>query len=528
MFCDRVTPKSKASFQDVFEDWFFDKSLHKRKERTMDHPIRFMIELAVIFIILLISIRRIRRARNQSISVRENNNTGIQTSQSTPQPPIPPTQGGNDGNSGDENDNRRSGQNSELFLLIVRIANIFLFVLSSTIIMLYKVPEGETLISWKTMSDFNLASIGITFLLLQAIYTFVSFQTVQMNRRVIFLFFGRYVRDVNPGIVYVPFPFCQLISVSRNIIERDLPASPENIYHGDLTEGTGIVPEGKTPALRVTFAAPENEDDLSVITKVKRGDKTEEIKKTVPKDDAYYSRLTAEIEISYGFRVIDLRTFYEVIGTVDNAVADMDDHTVAGFTSRLQRVTVAEAMLKLDELADEVKRELCDYSEGWGIDVTFARIKPFGQSHTLNTAVAGVSAARENKKAVIHTSEGEMEKLSNEGFGRANAEFDLLSARAVAQKETAKVASTPGGQFALGINAVQRGLETARAVIVPQDNLFGAVAGITELLKQFPASTPSTGGNQPAETQDVKPPTQTNQPPDEKPYGRGKRRRDNK
>lgn len=336
--------------------------------------------------------------------------------------------------------------------------------------------------SWEILSEFNWTTSGVMLLLMQLIYTLASIKSVKLDRQAILEFFGHFVCYVDSGIVYVPYLLCTLIDAPKTMIERDLPADPRKIYHGDPKDGDGKIPPGFFPPIRVTFASPLTKG----LDNPFRGNKNV----VIPKDDPYNQRQTAEVEMSYGWKIFDLRRLYETIGTIDKAISQMDDMAIGTFTDIFSGMTPAEALMHLDGVGNEVKKQLSTLARPWGIEIPVARMKPFGFSHDLNAAVVNVPIAQQRKKAAIITSEGSRDALTNVGVGKANMEYDLLSARADAEGELAIVAGTPGGQFAMAMQATQRGLETSRAVIVPQDNLFGAAVGISELIKKFPTNTP--------------------------------------
>lgn len=394
----------------------------------------------------------------------------------------------------------------------------WVFALTNSIILaisLFMIINGIILgqhTSNKTILTINTFSFGVTLLLLQIIHLGLSLQSVLENRSAMLLKFGAYAGDVKPGLVYVFWPFYKLISVTKNMIEKDIPDSPEKIFHGDLTaeNSSGVVPEGKVPALRITFAAPEDDKNHPVIVNdpTKRRDpitgKQPTMELNIPKDDAYYKRNTTEIEASFGFCVTNLRLFYEIIGDVDNASNSMKDHAISGLNSRLPKFTLAEALLRLDELGDDMKAELTDYSEHWGICVVFFRFKNPNISHTLNSAVSNVAVEGENLKSTRFKAAGERETLTQRGRGNADANADLLASTAQGLKDIAEVSSTPGGAYAMTVNAAEKALSAAKAVIVPSDNLFGAIAGAAEVLKKIP--TNEALPNQPVSST---PPTET-------------------
>ena len=336
---------------------------------------------------------------------------------------------------------------------------------------------------WLTLSTVGASSFGVTIIILQIWHATVSIKYINLDQQAILLLFGGFVKNVEPGrLYYVPWGIESMIVAPTGMIEKDIPADPRRIWHGDATEGDGIVPKGYLPPVRVTFA-PKPEEKVTVLGA--QGQPS----RTIPEDDAYLQRNTAEIEASYGWQVTNLNLLVKKLGTkntLHKAQSQMDDAAIGTFTDIFSKITAAEAQTKLKEVAATVRDAITDESKDWGISIGFFRIKPFGYSHSLNDSVSNANQALQNRRAVISKSEGEKTRLINEGAGTASAEGALLMARARGEAALAKVAATPGGQYAMAVQATQRGLETARAVIVPQDSLFGAVAGIGKMMQSLP------------------------------------------
>ncbi len=364
--------------------------------------------------------------------------------------------------------------------------NVVVF-LTALMMMLFGMAFSGTEWSWTSMSQLNSKSLGLTILILQVFYTLQSLKTVKLDEIVMLLRFEAYVRDVRPGLVYVPWLFYRLLRAPTAIVEKDLPADPSVIWHGDATKtAEGKVPSGYFPPIRITFAPPAD-DAPTTIAKSGTGGGT----RTIPKDDAYNQRNTAEWEASYGWRINDVHELVKKFGThvkngkgpIERVQSQMDDIAIATANSHFSLMTAAEAMTKIMEVADAIKAKLTDESKDWGITVEFFRNKPFSFSHELHTAVMQAAEALPKQRTVIVASVGEKEKRINEGIGAASAEYNLLSARVKVQGELAKVAETPGGKFAMAMQTTADVGKAARAIIVPQNDIYGMVAGVTEMLK---------------------------------------------
>lgn len=332
----------------------------------------------------------------------------------------------------------------------------------------------------------------VVILLLGVTYVALSLQTVQMNRLSGRLRFGRYVENLEPGLHLIWYGIDSVLHVTKNTIESDMPDSPENIYHGDPTAkkadgspGDGVVPEEKTPAIRVIFAEKVIKEPIDV--KVTKGDK-EIVLGTIFPENSLLKPQAAEIEFSYGFTVKNLETFYTITGGVDNAIRNMNDHAHAGFTNRLQRLSLAEATLMLDYISLEVLNDLQTLSSTWGIEVGFVRLKTLGLSHEYNSTRTGTASAVEVAKQTVITAESKRTEGIKLGEAEASKERNMLFARAEGFQRTAEIASTPGGQFAMVNDTMRQGMKQG-TLIVPQDNLFGIAAGIAKIVDKNQGTT---------------------------------------
>lgn len=356
----------------------------------------------------------------------------------------------------------------------------FLFAVIWVICLIAAKISGLTF-GWEHMSDLNFASVGVTMCIVHIMYTFASIKRVWINEFAILLLGGSYLCDLKPGWRYIPFGFCEVVRETRNIIEKDIPGSPEFIFYGDTTENKGLVPPGYIPALYITFAANPHPGKELVVT-LKDGKKM-----TVPANDPLLNRLVAQVQGSYGFRINDLKTFYETVIDLDSVIARMDDIVIGGFKSRLAQMTVAEAKLRLEEVAEEIRGKLVDAVKDWGVEVQFVRITRLENSHSLNKVMSGVAEADELRKATISASIGKAEEIRNLGAANADAEYDLLAARTDAYIERAVgVASSSAGQFTMAVEAIQEGLSKGQTVFVPTDNPFAAIGGIKKMFDNMP------------------------------------------
>lgn len=343
--------------------------------------------------------------------------------------------------------------------------------------------------------------VGLVLIGLALWYTYESVVVIEADTLAGRLTFGSYAGDLKPGLHFLWLWLDDFVHVSTVTHEQDIPASPEDIDHVDRSKpkadgspGDGVPPPGKVPALRVTFIekVPEEKDGKKMPIKVTIPGKKEPVE--IPPDDSFLKRQTAEYEASFGFVVVNLKTFYTTIGSVEAAKQSMMDFVISVLSGELQKHCLAEAMLLKSTIEDDVRRGLEEFCEkAWGIKVTFFRMKPFTFSHDFNKELSLAAAANETAKALVRTSEGEMQKLINEGTGKAKAEQLLLDARTEAYRKMAQIAGTPEGRAAMQLDVAREIAKEGTTLIVPDGNLFGGLVGVANAVqKSFQATTTPT------------------------------------
>lgn len=289
----------------------------------------------------------------------------------------------------------------------------------------------------------------------QLLYIFLSFRIVGPTELGAMLFFGDPVREVSSGLVFIPFGICQLEKETRLVIQEEFPADPEHIFREE-----GKVSEGMFPPIRIPFADKQGEDDpLS-------------------------RRITAEVVPIVRYRIKDYIIFLTTIGSRKEAKKQMEDATIALCMGELTKLSVAEALLTLQDFSQRLKKEIDDLVEDWGIEVETAQIKAINFHHALNKAISGLPEARFQAKAVVEKAEGEKKKRILEGEGTGNAEKAVLSGRTAGLKKMAE-------ELAIDASIVL-GAETARAItenpgqktIVVGANGFKEIIGIATAIGQ--------------------------------------------
>jgi regulator of protease activity HflC (stomatin/prohibitin superfamily) len=233
--------------------------------------------------------------------------------------------------------------------------------------------------------------------------------------------------------------------------------------------------------IRITFGAPT--------------DSNNKLYELSP-EDPYNRKVTVELSFIISWRIVNLENFV-MMGGIQNIRKQIFDLVVSTFTAEFAKETPAVALLRMEEHNLTLRTILEKKVSGWGITVEESRIKAFGFSHPLNTAVISVSIAEQTALAVEKTASGEakrIEKLAEanrirvekEGQAIARARELLLGADAVGLEKLAKVMDTPAGQLAQQLQVIKTALEKANYSLLSTDGgVLGSVAGIKEALDKM-------------------------------------------
>ena len=280
--------------------------------------------------------------------------------------------------------------------------------------------------------NYGIGTIVVYSLLL---YSAASLRIVGPKEQGSVLLAGRPWFNVSSGLVIVPLLICWLVTETKLVIQDELPAEPEKIYRGSEKDpdGVSMPPElqaiGMRPPIRVTFSGRNAESKLEKIDK----------------DDPYDRRLTEEVVPVIRWKIDNLTTFIQVIGSVDEARKQMEDTCVKTFTEHLTKVSPAVTLLRIERYSTELQKAIETLVSGWGVHIENAQIKALRFSKALNTAVQNVVVQERNKKASIL-----------EGEGTGGKEKAVLNGRTDGLAKMAKELDVKGN--------VVLGAETARAI----------------------------------------------------------------
>jgi regulator of protease activity HflC (stomatin/prohibitin superfamily) len=249
-------------------------------------------------------------------------------------------------------------------------------------------------------------NIGLVVFLLQVLYTIDSLKSIGPTELGALLVFGRPVKELRSGLVFIPTGICSLKTETRLVVQDELPADPEKIFRPKEDESEIKIPKGFKPPIRITFAYRKGEDS-----------------------DPLNNRITAEVVPVIRWKIIDYLKFLAKIGSKEEARRQMEDAAVENLLENLAKITPSDALKNLEKPNKELKKALEMAVEDWGIELRGAKIKSINFNRELNEAITEIPKADLKREATILTAKGEKKKRELEGKGAGAAEKAVLSGR---------------------------------------------------------------------------------------------------
>lgn len=263
----------------------------------------------------------------------------------------------------------------------------------------------------------------------QILYIVFSFKTIGPTELGAILFFGKPVKEVSSGLVFVPLGICKLQTETRLTIQDELPADPQYIYRGE-----DKVPEGMFPPIRIPFGFPKTAEELKKLDiKFPPGMIRRELV-VPPEDDPLNVRITAEVVPIIRWHIENYIQFLTTIGSRKEACSQMEDCTIAALTREFAKITPAVALANLGTYSFLLEGEIWERIEGWGINLKNAQIKAINFHRDLNSAIGTVPQEKLKAKTIIINADAVKEQERLLGEGKGAAEKAILDGRTAGLK----------------------------------------------------------------------------------------------
>jgi len=271
------------------------------------------------------------------------------------------------------------------------------------------------------------------------------------------LYFGAFVKEVNPGLLFVPFFSCKLVKVTGLTTEMQIPGEPEDVFDPkENIEGT----------VRKIFATH---------------------KEKMGTDDPLDRRLTTEPSAYIRFRVKrgSVENFLERIGSIEEAERQIRDANESEIKVIFARNTVKETLKNLEKINGKLLATTINLVEDWGIELLRVQIVDLGLSHNTNKKIDEAVQAEFEKRATITLAEAERRRLEEEGEGTALAVQVLLEAQAVGYNAIAEELEIKDKELVLRLQLIKEALKDAKYSIIPGSQVFEMAAGLTEIIEKI-------------------------------------------
>lgn len=287
-------------------------------------------------------------------------------------------------------------------------------------------------------------------------------------------------RNVNSGPVLVPFLIFSLKKETKLRIQFQIPDEPEFV---DKT-GNDVPAKGKVFPIRVTHATPE--------TAIDGNDKQYE-------GDPLHARMTTEWLVAIWMQITDYSTFLQVIGSRENAKAQLRDIAEATLKAYCGKYTPAQIIPRLDEVREALRIDLDKLVASWGAVIPDIALTEMDLGKKINETLRSIPAAKLQKIVTVRNAEAAKEAsllegqanatnrelfLDKEGAMIAKNRRILLEAEAIGAKALAEVMKTDEGRVAAQLETLRTALEKANYSILPGDSLYPLLSGLKNALGQ--------------------------------------------
>lgn len=312
---------------------------------------------------------------------------------------------------------KRNQVTAWIFLFAAAVFTILFFVVDPLVIKKETVDAAGVTIEAITFS-WTALWFGLVLLYFGLSYRIID--PVSYDERASVLYFEKALYDVSDGALFIPLFIFKLERLTSNLIQRELPGEPRNIYRGDM-KSVDVLPKGKVPPIRINFRSSIKDIDMAtkffgddVVAKRNLGDgKVEKVTFLIETEkDGLDIRVPAEPSLGISFVINEPTIFIRNIGSIDNAIKQIEDEMFRIINLHYPKMSLAQAFQNfewMNILLRNAVEELVGIQgtlKPWGIGLQNAFVKDIYVSHGLNTSISEASEAMFKKATRITDAEG--------------------------------------------------------------------------------------------------------------------------
>jgi len=326
------------------------------------------------------------------------------------------------------------------------------------------------------------------FLGLALVYLGFCLKTVKKEEYGVITLFGRMVKTVDEGLVFVPFWISQLFrfSTEQKTIE--------------IGSGEQITPDtdGESPIIQcpkeimVTFGDYEELATTPLPNGLPEWDGRKDAK------DPFNRRVRASVKITIVVKIARqaVQQFVREVGTFEHGIAQLEKNargvvdnictkmTWAHFNHN-QKEVAACLLASLEAFVADPKPQSFKHPAWrpipkavcWGLDIISVAVQPSAFAESVQTAFDSVASARQKKIATITDAAAARKKLEEDGEGNAAARKAMLFAEAEGAEKFGQICAESPEALALATLKAQENIaKEADFIIAPDADLVGLLA----------------------------------------------------
>jgi len=318
-----------------------------------------------------------------------------------------------------------------------------------------------------------------------ACHIFLSIVVINERQLGAMFVLGHAIRDLKSGPHFAFWPLCYVRRETKNIIQIEIGVLTE----AEKAKATTLVSSESIYLLEDPFYV--NWGDINSAKGV-----TDEEKDRF-KDNPYGRPMVTATHLTVRFEIWSLTGLIKKAGSLSDAVELIQKVATSTLITYAGKSFVGRALSDMGTLDDDLKLAIEEFvadphsrsfksnpNRSWGVNIRKTQITRLGTAKRISEAQADQGKTIYNAQAErIKTEElaigqakatelkanADQIRLTKEGIGRAEAEKLLLLARKGGLEELAKIAKTTEGQLVLQLEALERGLQSGKAIIIPME-----------------------------------------------------------
>lgn len=292
--------------------------------------------------------------------------------------------------------------------------------------------------------------LGTMVLMGACAYLWLSLKTVGADEIGGALFYGKALKKLSSGLHFAPWGLMQVRPAPSTVRQFQGPGEPEDVQKTD--DSVALEPGKVRPIRAVTRAPLDSENRI----------------------------LDAQMTLMLGFviqyQIVDIFDFLRNYGTVEEVERQLRDIGETLLGEEASRNTPNSFIEKLRRLNKSLTKRTVERFQNSGVNIVSTRVNSPDVSHSVSSDLAGIPSAHAKAEQVKAASTGRRVQLINEGQGAAQAEKDLLIARAEGRKKMMDDLKVSGDAVLAS--------EAAREVLKETDVLMlGGESGVADVMK---------------------------------------------